>query len=121
MNKLEVGGVRRSENAHSASKSSGLALIASVILVLVAVHRDASAQTVFVSDAWWTFQQDCNGDGCKAGTLPGEMARLNWEPDVTNCTGTVLVFEKVYVRPCGGSAWTTIYTNPPHAIIACRS
>src|SRR3982750_1270787 len=80
-----------------------------------------AAQTAFVSDAWWSFQQDCNGDGCRAGTLPGEMARLNWEPDVTNCVGSFLVFEKVYSRACGTLPWTPIYTNNLHAITACRS
>ena len=121
MSKLEIGAVNGSEKPLSSSKRSRMALFVTIVFTLPAVLCNVSAQTVFISDAWWTFQQDCNGDGCKAGTLPGEMARLNWEPDVTNCTGTVLVFEKVYVRSCGSLAWTTMYTNPPHAITACRS
>ncbi len=83
--------------------------------------NDAAAQTAFISDAWWTFQQDCNGDGCKAGTLPGDLARLNWEPDVTNCNGALIVYETVYSKPCDLSVWTAIYTNSPHSITACRS
>jgi len=106
---------------YSIRVKGSLALLFSLVVATCTGAFGVYAQTATIDDAWWTYQQDCNGDGCKAGTLPGEMARLNWEPDVTNCTGTVLVFEKVYVRPCGGSAWTTIYTNPPHAITACRS
>src|SRR6059058_4053880 len=91
------------------------------ILLVSSASQGRAAQTVFLSDAWWSFQQDCNGDGCRAGTLPGEMARLNWEPDVTNCVGSFLVFEKVYARACGTLPWTPIYTNNLHAITACRS
>src|SRR3954452_4896099 len=68
-------------------------------LALPGYFTSAGAQTAFIPDAWWTFQQDCNGDGCKAGTLPGQMARLNWDPDVTNCNGTLIVYEKVYSKP----------------------
>jgi hypothetical protein len=81
----------------------------------------AQAQTAAIDDAWWTFQQDCNGDGCKAGTLPGNLARLNWAPIVTNCSGTLTVFEKVYSKPCAASTWTAIFTNAPHSITACGS
>jgi hypothetical protein len=77
--------------------------------------------TAVLADAWWTYQQDCNGDGCKAGTLPDNRARLNWSPDVFNCNGTLTVFEIVYASPCGSNAWTAIYTNDAHAITGCRS
>ncbi len=90
-------------------------------ITFFAAPSPGAVPTVFISDAWWTFQQDCNGDGCRAGTLPGDLARLNWEPDVTNCTGTVTVTEKIYSRPCGTALWTPIYTNSPHSITACRS
>jgi hypothetical protein len=79
------------------------------------------AQTAFLSDAFWTYQQDCNGDTYKAGTLPGNLARLNWDPEVTNCSSTLTVFEKVYYKPCAASTWTAIYTNAPHSIVACQS
>src|SRR5437016_2866402 len=59
----------------------------------------AQGPTAVLADAWWTYQQDCNGDGCKAGTLPGNRARLNWSPDVLNCNGTLTVYEIVYARP----------------------
>jgi hypothetical protein len=81
----------------------------------------AGGQTGFIKDAWWTYQQDCNGDGCVAGTLAGERARLNWNPDVTNCNGLLTVFEIVYAKPCAASSWTALFTNAPHTIIGCRS
>jgi hypothetical protein len=74
-----------------------------------------------IADAWWTFQQDCNGDGCKAGTLPGDHARLNWSPDVVNCNGSLTIYEILYSRPCGSNDWTAIYTNAAHTIVGCRS
>ena len=81
----------------------------------------AYAQTATIADAWWTYQQDCNGDGSFAGTLAANQARLNWNPDVTNCSGTLTVFEIVYYKPCDQSAWTPIYTNVSHSITGCRS
>ncbi|HEX4646823.1 MAG TPA: hypothetical protein VH598_14565, partial [Verrucomicrobiae bacterium] len=79
------------------------------------------SQTAVIDSAWWTYQQDCNGNGCWAGTLPGDHARLNWHPDATNCNGTLTVFEVVYSRPCASNDWTAIYTNAPHSIVGCRS
>ena len=81
----------------------------------------APAQTAFLDDAWWTFQQDCNGDGSFAGTLPGNLARLNYNADVTNCNGTLSVFEIVYSRPSSTTNWTAFYTNAPNTIVGCRS
>src|SRR5881394_1865030 len=81
----------------------------------------AVAQVATIDDAWWTYQQDCNGDNCQAGTLAGDFARLNWNPDVTNCNGTLTVFEVVYAKPCGSGSWTALYTNTPHLIVGCRS
>jgi len=81
----------------------------------------APAQTAKISDAWWTYDQDCDGDGCRAGTLAGGFARLNWFPDVVNCNGTLTVQEKVLFRPCGTSTWISIYTNAPHQIAGCAS
>jgi len=62
-----------------------------------------------------------NGDGCKAGTLFGDRARLNWSPDVTNCNGTLTVFEVVSFKPCTSNTWTAIYTNSAHSISGCSS
>jgi lysyl oxidase len=83
--------------------------------------RTAQSQTAFIADAWWTFRQDCDGDGNKAGTLPDNLARLNWAPDVANCNGTLTVFEVVSHRSCGTATWTPIYTNTPHSITGCGS
>src|SRR5882672_4657811 len=90
-------------------------------LCLMTVAVGARAQTATISDAWWTFEQDCDGDGCRAGTLAGDFARLNWFPDVTNCNGSLTVYERVSFRPCGTSTWTPIYTNAPHPITGCVS
>jgi hypothetical protein len=79
------------------------------------------AQTATIADAWWTYQQDCNGDGSFAGTLAANQARLNWNPDVTNCNGTLTVFEIVSYKSCDQISWTPIYTNAPHSITGCRS
>jgi hypothetical protein len=79
------------------------------------------SQTAVIDDAWWTYQQDCNGDGCHAGTLSGDLARLNWSPDVMNCNGTLTVYEIVYSKPCDSNAWTAIFTNATHSITGCRS
>src|SRR4051794_27799828 len=93
-----------------------LLAIASFIFAL-----SGQAQTAGIFHAFWTYQQDCNGDGYKAGTLPGNFARLNWDPEVINCNGSLTVFEKVYYKPCATSTWTAIYTNSPHGIVGCRS
>lgn len=79
------------------------------------------AQTARVSDAWWSYEQDCDGDNCRSGTLAGEFARLNWFPDVVNCNGSLTVYEKVSFRPCGTTGWIPIYTNAPHLITGCVS
>jgi hypothetical protein len=81
----------------------------------------ACAQTAFISDAWWTYQQDCNGDGCYAGILSGNRARLNWNPDVQNCNGSLTVYEILYSKPCDSDQWTAIDTNASHSIVGCRS
>ena len=79
------------------------------------------AQTARISDAWWTYDQDCDGDGNRAGTLAGGFARLNWFPDVNNCNGTLMVREKVEYRPCGTTTWIPLYTNQLHQITGCVS
>jgi hypothetical protein len=53
--------------------------------------------------------------------LAGDVARLNWNPDVTNCNGTLLVFEIVYSRACGTTTWAPLFTNTLHSITGCRS
>lgn len=90
-------------------------------LLFCALRFSCFSQTAAIDDAWWTYQQDCNGDGCQAGTLAGDFARLNWNPDVTNCNGTLTVYEIVYFKSCAASSWTALYTNAPHFITGCRS
>src|SRR3954466_10106746 len=48
-----------------------------LLLAIWACPRLAYSQHATIDDAWWTFQQDCNGDGCVAGLLSGDQARLN--------------------------------------------
>ncbi len=91
------------------------------LVFLCGVPLGAAAQTAIIEDAWWTFQQDCDGDGFYAGTLPNNGARLNWNPNVVNCNGTITVMEIVYTRPSSGSLWTSVYTNTSHSITGCRS
>ena len=95
--------------------------VALMLLASLALSFNARSQTAYVADAWWSYQQDCNGDGCWAGTMPGNLARLNWEPDVTNCNGTLTVYEKVYTRACGTTQWTAIFTNAPHNVSGCST
>jgi len=92
-----------------------------IFFAVLGVCLSARSQSAQVGDAWWTYQQDCNGDGCKAGTLPGNMARLNWTPQVEDCNGTLSVFEIVYRRACGTTSWSPIYTNSIHSITGCRT
>ncbi len=99
----------------------GLARLILLMAAGLASSSTGAAQTAVISDAWWTFQQDCSGDGSKAGTLEGNFARLNWAADVANCNGTLNVYEKVYYRPCGTDPWTPIYTNAAHSITGCRT
>jgi hypothetical protein len=96
-------------------------LISGLILIASGLMSSSRAQSAYLSSSWWTYQQDCNGNGCYAGNLAGNMARLNWSPVVTNCDGSLNVFEVVYRASCGSGAWTPIHTNPPHVIVACRS
>jgi len=102
-------------------KTTYSALFICGVIAGLAFVPGARAQTAVIADAWWTYQQDCNGDGCHAGTLPGDLARLNWSPDVQDCNGSLTVYEIVYSKPCGVLQWTAIYTNSPHSIVGCRS
>ena len=94
---------------------------APVWTLLCLLPLSALSQVATIDDAWWTYQQDCNGDTCQAGTLAGDFARLNWNPDVTNCNGTLTVFEIVYSKPCSSNSWSALYTNSVHTIVGCRS
>jgi hypothetical protein len=87
--------------------------------ILLAPAINTRAQTAFVRYSTWTYQQDCSGNGCWAGQLPGNLARLNWEPVVTNCDGSLSVFEILYSRPCTSSTWTPLFTNNAHTIVGC--
>ncbi len=92
-----------------------------ILTVFACSFRAGAATTATINDAWWTFQQDCDGDGRKAGTLPNNFARLNWDPNVVNCNGTLSVFEKIYSKPCASSSYSIIATTAVHSITGCRS
>jgi hypothetical protein len=96
-------------------------LLSHALFLVCLLPLAGPAQLATIDDAWWTYQQDCNGDGCQAGTLAGDLARLNWNPDVTNCNGSLTVFEIVYAKPCSTNTWAALYTNSAHAIVGCRS
>jgi len=94
-------------------------LIAALCAGMLLTASAALAQTTFVRTSWWTYQQDCNGDGCQAGQLPGDLARLNWTPVVSGCNGNYDVFEIVYSKPHSSSTWTPLFTNGVHTINGC--
>jgi hypothetical protein len=96
-------------------------LVACFSFALLLTTAVANAQTGLVATCWWTYQQDCNGNGCQAGNLPGNKARLNWSPIVDGCNGTISVFEIVYRQSCSSGAWVPFYTNAAHSITGCRS
>jgi hypothetical protein len=98
-----------------------LTLLALSIFATFTGPRTLNAQTATIASSWWTYQQDCSGDGCKAGNLPGDMARLNWSPIVDGCNGTLDVFEVLYYKACTETTWTAFFTNPVHSITGCRS
>jgi hypothetical protein len=113
-------GIRSYNQSQLGRLTSSAVCIGLFFCVGLATPR-AHAQDAYVSAAWWTYQQDCNGNGCHAGNLPGDKARLNWSPVVTDCYGSLAVFEIVYSSTCGSGAWVPVYTNSPHTILACRS
>ncbi|MEY2408000.1 MAG: hypothetical protein QOF48_670, partial [Verrucomicrobiota bacterium] len=85
------------------------------------VSQDVVILSATIRDAWWTFQQDADGDGCMSGTGAGGKARLNFLPDVTGGQGTLSVFEKVYFRPCASGAWTLYGTSSLHPVTGSNS
>lgn len=103
-------------------RRSVIVQISGFLLVWLAIWGQgpsASAQTAKLSDAWWSYEQDCDGDTNRTGTLAGNYARLNWFPDVNNCNGSLNVFEVISYRPCGTTPWIPLYTNASHAIAGC--
>ncbi len=112
---------KRRPNASKPSLPASRLAILVAVLALLTGPLAALAQTAVISDAWWSYEQDCDGDSQKAGTLLDNFSRLNWFPDVVNCNGTLNVYERIYFRPCGTSTWVPIYTNAPHVIAGCRS
>lgn len=67
--------------------------------------------------AYWTYQQDRDGDGCLAST--NNIFQLVYDPDVAGCRGTLTVFEKVYSQACGADDWTLLTTTSNHVISGC--
>ncbi|MEK7779951.1 MAG: lysyl oxidase family protein [Verrucomicrobiota bacterium] len=101
------------------SKPVQLGRIFLALLVIWGCGQNASAQTAKLSDAYWSYEQDCDGDTNRTGTLAGNFARLNWFPDVNNCNGSLNVFEIISYRPCGTTPWIPLYTNANHIIAGC--
>ncbi|UCC30808.1 MAG: IPT/TIG domain-containing protein, partial [Phycisphaerales bacterium] len=66
-------------------------------------------------DAWWTDQIDTDGDGYRSS------ARLNWDPDIVGCSGSVEVYEKVYWMRANSGVWNLSFTNWPHTLTDCIS
>jgi len=99
----------------SAASQLAWLFLASLLAWLPALH----AQTAKLSDAYWSYEQDCDVDNRRAGTLAGNFARLNWFPDVNNCNGSLNVFEIISYRLCGTESWTPLYTNANHTIAGC--
>ena len=77
---------------------------------------DCSLSTVTIFDAWWSNQADINGNGCWEPLGSNQMFRLNWDPDVVGCSGSLSVFEKVYYQGCGAINWTLFTTTSPHLV-----
>jgi hypothetical protein len=100
-------------------KGCWLALV--VIPTFFCSRLQTQAQQATIADAWWNYQQDCNGDGCLAGVLPANAARLSWNVDLIDCNGSVTVFEILYQKACASGLWTALYTNAAHAVVGCRS
>lgn len=101
------------------SKPVQLGGIFLALLTFWGCSQNASAQTAKLSDAYWSYEQDCDGDTNRTGTLAGNFARLNWFPDVNNCNGSLNVFEVISYRPCGTTPWIPLYTNANHIIAGC--
>ena len=74
-----------------------------------------SADMVVIADAWWSSAVDEDGDGCP------RSARLNWNPDVADCSGTLTVFEKIYWKAGSSGTWTLVTTTSNHAVVNCNS
>ncbi len=75
----------------------------------------STADKALIFDAWWTNEVNAGEDACQ------RSARLNWDPDVLDCNGTLTVFEKVYWRPAGSGTWTLRTTTSDHIITNCSS
>ena len=71
--------------------------------------------TAVIYDAWWTNEVDQDGDGCvRSGTL-------NWDPDVLDCDGSLLVYEEIYWKPASSGTWTLVHTTNTHTITDCAT
>ena len=80
------------------------------------VQDDCSLSTATIFDAWWSYQTDNDGDGCWEPLDTNNSFRLNWDPDVVGCHGSISVFEKVYCRAAGTADWTLFTSTAPHLI-----
>jgi len=82
--------------------------------------EDTQVTLATIGTNWWTAVIDNDQDGCLAPAVPNGYLRLNWDPDVAG-SGTLTVFEKVYWRSAGSSAWALLVSTPPHTVTAGSS
>ncbi|MBN2561076.1 MAG: choice-of-anchor H family protein [Phycisphaerae bacterium] len=66
-----------------------------------------------VASAWWSNEVDEDGDGYVCS------ARLNWDPDVAGCSGSLLVYEMIYWKLASSGTWNWISTTSEHTITDC--
>jgi hypothetical protein len=80
----------------------------------IRVEGTPSNDYAVIYDAWWTNEIDIDGDGYVS------RARLNWDPDVADCNGSLQVFERIFWRsPCGSGERTFFFETNPHTITNC--
>ncbi len=58
----------------------------------------------------WDYEVDYDGDGYI------QFGRLLWDADVKGGSGSITVFDKVYWRLAGTTAWSHLYTTPLYVI-----
>ncbi len=79
-------------------------------LDVILVSGTPIPDTATIYNARWSNPVDNDGDGY------GRSARLNWDPDVADGSGTLTVFEKVYYKLSTSGTWTLLYTSGTHTI-----
>jgi hypothetical protein len=65
---------------------------------------------IIIADAWWTNQVDVDEDGYF------NSMTLNWNPNVSQGSGSHQAYEKVYWKPSNLQTWTLLTTRGPFAV-----